>query len=129
MLRPLWGDLALAPEVSVPALIKALHRGDERVRWSAAAALGRFGPEAMSAVPALRRALKDRDELVRRCAREALERITPRRARKRRPRVEPLATRANSRCKKEVTGSDELSNVMRTIRRKGVQLAAQRLWL
>jgi len=71
------GNLALAPEVSVPALIKALHRGDERVRWSAAAALGRFGPEAVSAVPALRRALKDRDELVRRCAREALERIAP----------------------------------------------------
>ena len=69
------GDLALSPELCVPALVKALARTDERVRWSAADALGRFGSAAKSAVPRLNRALSDRQELVRRCAREALKRI------------------------------------------------------
>jgi HEAT repeat protein len=45
------------------------------VRWAAASALGKFGPEAWSAATALTEALEDEDLSVRRAAEEALESI------------------------------------------------------
>ena len=56
----------------VPALIKALSRGDARRRARAADELGKRGAAALPAVPALRRALKDRDRRVRASAALAL---------------------------------------------------------
>jgi HEAT repeat protein len=62
---------------AVPALVGLLGNKDEYVRWYAAYALGRIGPEAREAVPALARALGDNNKDVRRCAAEALGRIGP----------------------------------------------------
>ena len=57
---------------AVPALIAALKDENEHVRESAADVLGDIGPEAKAAVPALIEALKDKDEGVRWRAARAL---------------------------------------------------------
>lgn len=44
---------------AIPALTKALEDEDSGVRWGAAEALGKMGPEAKAAIPALIKALED----------------------------------------------------------------------
>ena len=62
---------------AVPALEKALADPDAAVRYYAAAALGRLGPEAKAAVPALIKLLADADANVRWRAARALGDIGP----------------------------------------------------
>lgn len=57
------------------ALARALKDEDENIRFTAAEALGRIGPDAKSAIPDLSDALMDEDEDVRYWATEALWRI------------------------------------------------------
>ena len=49
-------------EDNVPAIAKLLDDKDDRVRWAAAGALGRFGRQARSATPVLRKALENKNE-------------------------------------------------------------------
>ncbi len=55
---------------------EALKDPESNVRYRAAQALGRIGPEAKAAAPALKEALKDENELVRKATGEALRKIT-----------------------------------------------------
>jgi HEAT repeat protein len=64
-------------DYTVPSLIKALKDKDPAVRYTAAEALGRYGPEAKDAVPALTETLKDSDKNVRIGAAYALANIGP----------------------------------------------------
>ena len=71
-----WSEEKIIREI--PALIRALK--DEewwKVRWNAAEALGRIGPEAKQAVSALAQALTDGYSDVRQSAAEALGQIGP----------------------------------------------------
>jgi len=72
------GKIGPEVKVAVPALIRALKRG-EQVRWSltAADALGEIGPVTDDVVPALIGALKDDYWAVRRHAVDALGKIGP----------------------------------------------------
>ena len=69
------GPAAAKNEGAVSALIVALKDAERNVRWGAAYALGRIGPDAKDAVPALTEVLKDEDQNVRNSAEEALKRI------------------------------------------------------
>jgi len=72
------GELGLAPDQAVPALLRAMQDRVGDVRWRAAEALGRYGPAAGVAVPALVRALEsDKDWLVRQAAAESLGALGP----------------------------------------------------
>ena len=48
------GKICARPEIAIPALISALGDSVERVRFTAAKALGEFGPAARAAVPILK---------------------------------------------------------------------------
>ena len=62
----------------IKELIEHLKYKDDSVRWYAAEALGRIGPDAKESVPALIDALKkDKDDYVRGAADEVLGRIGP----------------------------------------------------
>jgi HEAT repeat protein len=69
------GDLALEPEIAVPALTKMLNGVDEVCRAEAAFALGKFGARAESAIPSLERALQSGYERTREGAAKALREI------------------------------------------------------
>lgn len=62
---------------AISALVQALRDVDPQVRIQAALALARMGPDASPAVPALMEALSDRDEAVRRSAARALGQVGP----------------------------------------------------
>lgn len=62
---------------SVETLTESLEDDDPNVRYSAAKALGKYGPEATAAVPALADALQDQDSDVRMGAAYALAKIGP----------------------------------------------------
>ena len=63
------------PDLSVPALMKALADPDQITRQFAARGLGVFGPDARAAVPALLEMLKLPDSSLRDRAIEALKQI------------------------------------------------------
>jgi HEAT repeat protein len=65
----------------VPDLVPMLKDKDSDIRWSAAAALGGFGPEAKAAVPALIEVLKDKSQYLPGAAAVALEKINTSEAR------------------------------------------------
>jgi hypothetical protein len=63
-------------KAKIKALIKKLDSEDEDVRFKAARALGKFGPQAKMAVPGLTRLAKDDpDEDVREAAKSSLKKI------------------------------------------------------
>lgn len=78
------------PVGAVPALVQALGRDDENVRWHAARTLGDFGPGAADAVPALTKALDDSSAKVQAYAAYALGSI----GKAAEPAVEKLIERA-----------------------------------
>jgi HEAT repeat protein len=63
---------AVDPNYTPPALAERLKDSDPNVRYSAARALGKYGPKAKDYVPDLVQALKDRDKTVRMGAAYAL---------------------------------------------------------
>jgi HEAT repeat protein len=71
--------LSLRPpgESVIPALLKALHDQDAKVRTEAADSIGRLGPMAKIAVPSLLSAIDDNDESVRQSAALALCAVDP----------------------------------------------------
>ena len=72
------GNLALNPEIAVPALVRsATPSRNTDVRLRAFQALSRFGEGARAAVPALQSAMQDEDSLIRFGASLALSRIAP----------------------------------------------------
>jgi HEAT repeat protein len=64
-------------KAAVPHLIEALQHPTPTIRQTAAAALGRIGPEAKDAIPALKTASQDTNAQVRSAASAALKRISP----------------------------------------------------
>ena len=71
------GNLAIEPDISVPALAAALADRRGYVRYSAVVALEGFGKAARPAVPALLNAIKDSDNDVRSRAKQLLREIAP----------------------------------------------------
>jgi HEAT repeat protein len=71
------GNLAIEPDLCVPALIRGLADQTPDVRGWSATALGKFKKAAAPAVPALLSTLSDADTGVRRVAAEALAKIAP----------------------------------------------------
>ncbi|MBN1679568.1 MAG: HEAT repeat domain-containing protein [Anaerolineae bacterium] len=67
-----WALRQIKDPGAIPALIRALHDCEWRVRWTAAEALWTIGP---AAVPLLLDTLHDRDDYVRRAAGRALAQI------------------------------------------------------
>jgi HEAT repeat protein len=59
----------------VSALTERLKDPDPRIRYYAAKALGKIGPDARTAVTALKSATQDSDQDTRQAATEALKRI------------------------------------------------------
>ena len=60
---------------TIPLLTALLKDQQWEVRWVAAEALGKVGPEAKAAIPALTELLKYGHEQVRQAASDSLERI------------------------------------------------------
>jgi len=75
-MRRLTSDCRL-PHSAIEKRIEELKSDDSYVRFCAADALGRMGPEAEAAVPVLASALKDQDTGVRAAAAEALGKMGP----------------------------------------------------
>jgi HEAT repeat protein len=71
------GELAIAPDIAVPALTRAFASTNSQLRASAAWGLGRFGDKARPALPGLLEALKSQDDSVRSDAITALQIIAP----------------------------------------------------
>ena len=67
-------DLGREARAAVPALAAALRDRNDQVRWRAAEALGKLGPDAAAAVPALVDAL-DRSDMLAQEAAKALGRM------------------------------------------------------
>jgi HEAT repeat protein len=65
------------PDYSVSGLVAQLKDKDPNLRYSAARALGKYGPEAGPALPALVEALKDDSPMVRMGAAYALGDLGP----------------------------------------------------
>jgi vesicle coat complex subunit len=65
------------PNYTPPALAQRLKDSDPNVRYSAARALGKYGPQAREYVPDLVQALKDRDKTVRMGAAYGLADVGP----------------------------------------------------
>jgi HEAT repeat protein len=59
----------------VPALTESLKDPDARIRYYAAKALGKIGPDARNAVSALKSAMQDNDKDTRQAATDAIKRI------------------------------------------------------
>jgi len=71
------GEIAMKPELSVPALSNACHASDYRLRNKAIQALGGFGPDAASALDVVTNAFNDPDQHIRNCATNAFKKIVP----------------------------------------------------
>jgi hypothetical protein len=52
------GNLKTSPQSSVPALVSCLKSTTPQLRWYSTMALGKFGPQAISAIPALTKPLQ-----------------------------------------------------------------------
>jgi hypothetical protein len=71
------GEMAIQPDLVVPALTNCLRSTDLYMRGAALDALGKFGANARSAVPALIPELEDPDPSVRKWATNALTHVEP----------------------------------------------------
>ena len=69
------GEIHSSPQIVVPVLTNLL--ADSTVCVDTVAALGKFGPDAISSLPLLNRLLNDPNKMVRLYAIEAIKRIAP----------------------------------------------------